>query len=66
MKRVPIIDAFGTRYISGSELLKLKKYLEESIKGGISTKEIEEDLDAWYAGRGDIIEVIRRFYVKRR
>lgn len=66
MKRVPTIDAFGNKYISGSGLLKLKKYLEEAIKEGSSTKEIEEVLDDWYAGRGDIIEVIRRFYVKKR
>lgn len=47
------------------ELLKLKNFLENEIIKGVSTKEIEETLDAWYAGRGDIIEVIRRFYVKK-
>ena len=45
------------------ELLELQTRLEKEISSGVSTEEIEQWADEYCFNRGDLIDLIRTFYV---
>jgi hypothetical protein len=45
------------------EINKLHLGIEAEIKAGATTEEIDEWLEAYYAGRQDLIDVIRSYVV---